>query len=244
MITCSKYRGFTLIELLVVVAIIAVLIAILLPALHSARENARGAICMTNMKAQANAVMMYETDWGKYPPVYWGDPMNWPYDCTPWANFIYSILNGGAKVRTMTTLSYLDAQTIVPASKIFQCPSKPYDASQQYKTLPYAYSDLKHQVGDDIPANFRKTSHWLRPSSFTHSPSVLRMLCDSYKFYSHYCPFPTCSPNGYEYGADIPDMYRHKDGLNVGYWDGHVAKMAKTDFESPSSLEMHGHNGI
>ncbi len=240
--TCSKYRGFTLIELLVVVAIIAVLIAILLPAIQSARDTAKVAICMTNMKAQANAVMMYETDWAKYPPVYWGDPNNWPYDCTPWANFIYPTLNGGAKVRIMTELSFLDAQTIVPASKIFQCPSKPYDASLPYKPLPYTYSDLKHQVGDDIPANFRKTNHWLRPSSFTRSPSALRMLCDSMKFYSHYCP--ACCPTGYEYGNDIPDLYRHKDGLDVGFWDGHVARMMRADFESPTSLEMHGHNGI
>ncbi len=65
----SRPRAFTLIELLVVIAIIAVLISLLLPAVQSAREAARRAQCVNNMKQLALAVMNYESSNNCFPPV-------------------------------------------------------------------------------------------------------------------------------------------------------------------------------
>lgn len=52
-------RGFTLIELLVVVAIIALLMSILLPTLTRAREQARTAKCIANLRQVTQAGVTY-----------------------------------------------------------------------------------------------------------------------------------------------------------------------------------------
>jgi len=57
------HRGFTLIELLVVIAIIAILAAILFPVFARAREKARQTSCLSNEKQIALALLMYAQDY-------------------------------------------------------------------------------------------------------------------------------------------------------------------------------------
>ena len=64
----SKLNGFTLIELLVVVAIIAILVAMLLPALQGAKESAKAAQCMSNLRQIGIAAYSYASDWNDHSP--------------------------------------------------------------------------------------------------------------------------------------------------------------------------------
>jgi prepilin-type N-terminal cleavage/methylation domain-containing protein/prepilin-type processing-associated H-X9-DG protein len=58
-----KRRGFTLIELLVVIAIIAILASFLMPVFSKARESARQATCVSNIKQNMLAILMYAEDY-------------------------------------------------------------------------------------------------------------------------------------------------------------------------------------
>lgn len=73
-------RAFTLIELLVVIAIIAILAAILFPVFAQAKAQAKATSCLSNVKQQMAAHLMYMSDCdgvlrGRYNAPPWSGPV-------------------------------------------------------------------------------------------------------------------------------------------------------------------------
>jgi prepilin-type N-terminal cleavage/methylation domain-containing protein len=114
-----RQSGFTLIELLVVIAIIAILAAILFPVFARARENARRASCMSNVKQMGLGVMMYVQDYDeKYPPSYISPAPGPSPD--------------GQGSSVWSTSLWVWQQLIYPytkSSQIYRCPSSSYTGS-------------------------------------------------------------------------------------------------------------------
>jgi prepilin-type N-terminal cleavage/methylation domain-containing protein/prepilin-type processing-associated H-X9-DG protein len=83
-ISSFKRNGFTLIELLVVIAIIAILDSILFPVFARARENARRASCLSNLKQLGLGIMMYTQDYDETYPYCYKYPLKWPDEIMPY----------------------------------------------------------------------------------------------------------------------------------------------------------------
>lgn len=81
-----REKGFTLVELLVVIGIIALLISILLPALNKAREAAKAAMCLSNMRQVFQCEAAYASDYNGWIGINHGNSNS--TNNYPWSDFL------------------------------------------------------------------------------------------------------------------------------------------------------------
>jgi len=118
-----RRAAFTLIELLVVIAIIAILAAILFPVFARAREQARKASCISNLKQIGLACHMYAQDYDELFPVD-------NHACNPHLRFVNQVM---PYIKNMD-IFYCPSAPNVPLSYV-----QPTDANKAAGNITYYY---------------------------------------------------------------------------------------------------------
>jgi len=210
-----RVNGFTLIELLVVIAIISILAAILFPVFARARENARRASCMSNLKQIGLGLMMYLQDYdGKYPARYYYNGSSIPGS------------TGGKMIGCIlppTTSTVYNADTkwilepYIKSTQLTVCPSWTGDVAS--KGGGYSYNLVA-----GVPHTYADVD--VLSESTIEEPSLMVAFIDgswgrdaypaSGSIRVDFCKIPGDSCSSSErYG-------RHMEGANAAYMDGHV----------------------
>lgn len=137
-------QGFTLVELLVVIAVLATLIGLLLPALGSARESGRGAVCLANLRGVYLICRAYADDNRGLGPA-----IGQPYAALP--NWALVVQTDSGRVGTTSAELYSRASVLV-------CPTAAANYAREM-TRTYAmnatgHAGLARPDGSVDPDNF------------------------------------------------------------------------------------------
>jgi prepilin-type N-terminal cleavage/methylation domain-containing protein/prepilin-type processing-associated H-X9-DG protein len=211
-------RGFTLIELLVVIAIIAILASILFPVFAKAREKARQSSCLSNMKQLGLAVLSYANDYDEALPTedypYGGDGNTQGVDGS-WRGAIYPYCKN---------------------AQIFMCPShKPGAGTYGYfdgryndcgMIGSYAINDCHQDAGVPTPPEGRSLGEMQDASSVVFIVEGNGLDDDT--------TMNTNDPGWVPSKGSYPSYYRHNEGANYSFIDGH-AKWLKPSAICPAT---------
>jgi len=224
----ERTQGFTLIELLVVVAIIGILAAILFPVFARARENARRANCLSNLKQIGLAMMQYVQDYdGKY------FTRTFPSGAKAGANVAGAPTWMPPNLNVTSTANWF-LEPYIKSREVFVCPSfNGFGANTPYG---YAYNLV---AGNPWATATPASTYEVLSESIVQEPASMVAFIDSsflgnaypasdsVDWPYNYCPVATAS-----YAPCPPDQNlqgRHFGGQNAVFMDGH-AKWNKVDF--------------
>jgi len=219
----ARLKGFTLIELLVVIAIISILAAILFPVFARARDNARRASCMSNVKQLMLGVMMYAQDYDERflygqrkaysgePGAGYGDWMYWTVMLQPYVKSTQVFVCPNTQSSdSITQLNYGVNARISPATS-------------QYSTLPQAVSlaSLESPASDYLI--FDAGNYAITPGQAASPQNNLFVpgAGDVLGLTATACVGTVAYYQVAEYENDCTHA-RHFDGNVVGFADGHV----------------------
>lgn len=212
-------RAFTLVELLVVLAIIALLTAILLPALRSARQHARGVICLGNLRQLALAAHSYTTTGGDRLPIAYYSDHSAPGRVVSFAWDFTTVRDWRASSLT-TVFPGILWQGGTNAA-IQQCPS--FDGRDNWLGDPYTgynynTSYLGHGEYEAIPAPARLTD--------VRQPARCALFGDG-QYSSGANKFmraPWSNPGDAQFSGRYAGTqgYRHRERTSVAFCDGHA----------------------